>query len=152
MGHFLRMLCLFFRSDLTSQDPILKIRVLASLGFPCGENSGFMLEIQHRKTVNSCPGKGGGEGDTNSPGEKKAHKHKLSLDKRLVVPRLTGPKSLCVRLETQEIECSPSTRGCPDFQKVYVFKVYVPFSCPKFGARLILPDCFSAAPSRVKFP
>ena len=24
-------------------------------------------------------------------------------DKRLVVPRLTGPKSLCVRLETQEI-------------------------------------------------
>ena len=23
------------------------------------------------------------------------------------------------------------SQGCPDFQKVYVFKVYVPFSCPK---------------------
>ena len=42
---------------------------------------------------------------------KKAHKHKLFAlvtsrwpwDKRLVVPGLTGPKSLCVRLETQEI-------------------------------------------------
>ena len=32
MGHFLRILCLFSRSDLTAQDPILKIRVLASLG------------------------------------------------------------------------------------------------------------------------
>ena len=25
------------------------------------------------------------------------------------------------------------SQGCPDFQKVYVFKVYVPFSCPKKG-------------------
>ena len=29
-------------------------------------------------------------------------------DKRLVVPGLTGPKSLCVRLETQEIYIFPS--------------------------------------------
>ena len=29
-------------------------------------------------------------------------------DKRVVVPGLTGPKSLCVRLETQEIQTFPS--------------------------------------------
>ena len=29
-------------------------------------------------------------------------------DTRLVVPGLTGPKSLCVRLETQEIQTFPS--------------------------------------------
>ena len=27
------------------------------------------------------------------------------------------------------------SQGCPDFQKVYVFKVYVPFSCPTLGER-----------------
>ena len=57
-------------------------------------------------------------------------------DKQLVVPGLTGPKSLCVRLEnTGNINFSlwltgGLSQGCPDFQKVYVFKVYVPFSCP----------------------
>ena len=25
------------------------------------------------------------------------------------------------------------SQGCPDFQKVYVFKVYVPFSCPRIN-------------------
>ena len=58
-------------------------------------------------------------------------------DKRLVVPGLTGLKSLCVHLETQEIyNFSPlvNRRSCPRVvptrQKVYVFNVYVPFSCP----------------------
>ena len=44
------------------------------------------------------------------PGEEKAHTNFLlwltsrwPWDKRLVVPGLTGPKSLCVRLKTQEI-------------------------------------------------
>ena len=57
-------------------------------------------------------------------------------DKRLVVRGLTGPKSLCVRLEgIGNINFSlwltgGLSQGCPDFQKVYVFRVYVPFSCP----------------------
>ena len=48
-----------------------------------------------------------------SSGRKKAHKHKLfalvNVQMALVVvPGLTGPKSLCVRLETQGIQTFPS--------------------------------------------
>ena len=31
------------------------------------------------------------------------------------------------------------SQGCPDFQKVYVFEVYVPFSCPNFKKSLGMP-------------
>ena len=64
--------------------------------------------------------------------KRKAHKHKLfalvnvqtGLGKQLVVPGLTGPKSLCVRLgNTGNINfalCLTGglSQGCPDFQKV----------------------------------
>ena len=70
-------------------------------------------------------------------GRKKAHKHKLFVlvnvqrpwDKRLVVPGLTGPKSLCVRLETQEIYTFPSGQpaGCPR-----VVPTFKKFMCSKF--------------------
>ena len=83
----------------------------------------------------------------NYPGEKRHRNINLLLwltsrwpwDKRQVVPGLTGPKSLCVRLETQEnINFSlwltgGLSQGCPDFQKVYVFKVYVPFLALKLS-------------------
>ena len=32
------------------------------------------------------------------------------------------------------------SQGCPDFQKVYVFKVYVPFSCPEYDSTTGVPD------------
>ena len=79
-------------------------------------------------------------------GRKKAHKHKLfvalvnvqmALGQRAGCPRVNRAKKfMCVRLEnTGNIKFSlwltgGLSQGCPDFQKVYVFKVYVPFSCP----------------------
>ena len=65
---------------------------------------------------------------------------------RLVVPGLTGPKSLlCSPRNTGNINFSlwlagGLSQGCPDFQKLYVFKVYVPFSCPTHS----LPQTLSA--------
>ena len=60
-------------------------------------------------------------------------------NKRLVVPGLTGPKKfMCSPRNTGNTNFSlwltgGLSQGCPDFQKVYVFKVYVPFSCPTKG-------------------
>ena len=54
--------------------------------------------------------------------------------KRLVVPGLTGPKRfMCSPRNTGNINFSlwltgGLSQGCPDFHKVYVFKVYVPLS------------------------
>ena len=59
-------------------------------------------------------------------------------DKRLIVPGLTGAKKfMCSPQNTGNINFSlwltgGLSQGCPDFQKVYVFKVYVPFSCFRF--------------------
>ena len=83
-------------------------------------------------------------------------------DKPLVVPGLTGLKKfMCSPRNTGNIKFSlwltgGLSQGCPDFQKVYVFKVYVPFSCPRntiFGTqksgtkkepkpKLLSPDIF----------
>ena len=107
----------------------------------------FGPEVSRRVSDRVSPKMGVSEGVSHGvcPGEKRHININFLLrltsrrpwDKRLVVPGLTGPKSLCVRLETQEYKLFPMVNrrvvpawGCPDFQKVYVFKVYVPFSCP----------------------
>ena len=76
--------------------------------------------------------------------EKKAHKHKLfalvngqmALGQTAGCPRVDRAKKfMCSPRNTGNIDFSlwltgGLSQGCPDFQKVYVFKVYVPFSCP----------------------
>ena len=79
--------------------------------------------------------------------KKEAHKHKLFA---LVNVRMAlGQTAGCPRVNrAKKFMCSPRntgninfslwltgglSQGCPDFQKVYVFKVYVPFSCPISG-------------------
>ena len=81
-------------------------------------------------------------------GRKKAHKHKLFalVDVQMALGQTAG----CPRVNrAKKFMCSPRntgnanfslwltgglSQGCPNFQKVYVFKVYVPFSCPNiFG-------------------
>ena len=78
-------------------------------------------------------------------GRKKAHKHKLfalvnvqmALGQTAVCPRVNRAKKLmCSPRNTGNINFSlwltgGLSQGCPDFQKVYVFEVYVLFSCPK---------------------
>ena len=75
--------------------------------------------------------------------EKKAHKHKLFA--RVNVQMALGQTAGCPRVNrAKKFMCSPRntgninfslwltsglSQGCPDFQRVYVFKVYVPFSC-----------------------
>ena len=77
-------------------------------------------------------------------GRSKAHKHKLFalVNVQMVLGQTVG----CPRVNrAKKFMCSPRntgninfslwltgglSQGCPDFQKVYVFKVYVPFSCP----------------------
>ena len=83
-------------------------------------------------------------------GRKKAHKHKLFA--LVNVQMALGQTAGCPRVNrAKKFMCSPRntgnidfclwltgglSQGCPDFQKVYVFKVYVHFSCPKkFAAR-----------------
>ena len=77
--------------------------------------------------------------------EKKAHKHKLFA--LVTVQMALGQTAGCPGVNrAKKFMCSPRntgninfslwstgglSQGCPDFQKVYVFKVYVPFSCPK---------------------
>ena len=77
-------------------------------------------------------------------GRKKAHKHKLFA--LVNVQMALGQSAGCPRVNrAKKFMCSPRntgninfslwltgglSQGCPDFQKVYVFKVYVPFSCP----------------------
>ena len=75
------------------------------------------------------------------PAEKKAHKHKLFA--LVNVQMAVGQTAGCPRVNrAKKFMCSPRntgntnfslrltgglSQGCPDFQKVYVFKVYVPF-------------------------
>ena len=77
---------------------------------------------------------------------KKAHKHKLFA--LVNVQMALGQTAGCPRVNrAKKFMCSPQntgnidfclwltgglSQGCPDFQKVYVFKVYVPFPCPIF--------------------
>ena len=81
--------------------------------------------------------------------EEKAHKHKLFalVDAQMALGQTAG----CRRVnQARKFMCSPRntgntsvslwltgglSQGCPNFQKVYVFKVYVPFSCPKTKGR-----------------
>ena len=77
-------------------------------------------------------------------GRKKAHKHKLfalvsvqmALGQTAGCPRVNRAKKfMCSDRNTGNINFSlwltgGLSQGCPDFQKVYVFTVYVPFSCP----------------------
>ena len=78
-------------------------------------------------------------------GRKKAHKHKLfalvnvrmALGQTAGCPRVNRAKKfMCSSRNIGNINLSlwltgGLSQGCPDFQKVYVFKVYVPFSCPR---------------------
>ena len=82
------------------------------------------------------------------PGEKMAHKHKLfglvnvqmALGQTGGCPRVNRAKKfMCSPRNTGNINFSlwltgGLSQGCPNFQKVYVFKVYVPFSCPSRGS------------------
>ena len=77
-------------------------------------------------------------------GRKKAHKHKLvalvniqmALGQTAGCPRVNRAKKfMCSPRNTGNVSFSlwltgGLSQGCPNFQKVYVFKVYVPFSCP----------------------
>ena len=84
------------------------------------------------------------KGESDHFREKKAHKHKLFA---LVNDQMgLGQTAGCPRVhQAKKFMCSPRntgnknvplwstsglSQGCPDFQKVYVFSVYVPFSCP----------------------
>ena len=78
-------------------------------------------------------------------------------DKRPGRPRVNRAKKfMCSTRNTGNISFSlwltgGLSQGCPDFQKVYVFKVYVRFSCLKIGRRKFFPlkDNF---PLRIAFP
>ena len=84
--------------------------------------------------------------------EEKAHKHKLfalvnvqmALGQTAGCPRVNRAKKfMCSPRNTGNIDFSlwltgGLSQGCPDFQKVYVFNVYVPFSCPSIGVEGIL--------------
>ena len=90
-----------------------------------------------------------GEVKRRKSGRKKAHKHKLfalvniemALGQTAGCPRVNRAKKfMCSPRNTGNINFSlwltgELSQGCPGFQKVYVFKVYVPFSCPRKGAR-----------------
>ena len=78
-------------------------------------------------------------------GRKKAHKHKLFalVNVQMALGQTAGcpgvnraKKFMCSPRNTGNINFSlwltgGLSQGCPGFQKVYVFKVYVPFSCPR---------------------
>ena len=73
-------------------------------------------------------------------GRKRAHKHKLFalVGQTAGCPRVNWPKKfMCSPRNTGNINVSfwltgGLSQGCLDFQKVYVLKAYVPFSCPIF--------------------
>ena len=83
-------------------------------------------------------------------GRKKAHKHKLfalvnvqmALGQTAGCPKVNRAKKfMCSPRNTGNINFSlwltgGLSQGCPDFQKVYVFKVSVPFSCPNINMYL----------------
>ena len=89
-------------------------------------------------------------------GRKKAHKHKLFA--LVNVQMALGQTAGCPRVHrANKFMCSPRntgninfslwltgglSQGCPDFQRVYVFKVYVHLSCPitRNSARKIHPN------------
>ena len=91
--------------------------------------------------------------DTLVPGEKKAHKHKLFAlaNVQMALGQTTG----CPRVNrAKKFMCSPQntgnksfslwltgglSQGCPEIQKVDVFKVYGPFSCPISGPNHTMP-------------
>ena len=99
--------------------------------YPWSPNCGSRLPIKQR--FNS--------------GRKKAHKHKLfalvnfemALGQTAGCPRVNRAKKLmCSPRNTGNTNFSlwltgELSQGCPDFQKVYVFEVYVPFSRPING-------------------
>ena len=80
-------------------------------------------------------------------GRKTAHKHKLCalVNVQMALGQTAGcsrvsraKKFMCSLRNTGNIKCSlwltgGLSQGCPDFQKVYVFKVYLPFSCPRLS-------------------
>ena len=81
--------------------------------------------------------------------EKKAYKHKLFA--LVNVQMALGQTAGCPRVNrAKKFMCSPRntgninfslwftgrwSKGCPDPQKAYVFKVYVPFSCPRWKSQ-----------------
>ena len=100
---------------------------------------------------------------------KKTHKHKLFA---LVNVRMAlGQTAGCPRVNrAKKFMCSPRNTGninfslwltgglsedCPDFQKVDVSKVYVPFSCLKLGELSLRGQIFPLRenfPSKIAFP
>ena len=102
--------------------------------------------------IGKLPEKSGKSQKRQKSGRKKAHKHKLFA--LVNVQMALGQTAGCPRVKrAKKFMCSPRntgnrknslwltgglSQGCPDFQKVYVFKVYVPFSCPKKGRTI--PD------------
>ena len=64
-----------------------------------------------------------------------------------VCPRVNRAKKfMCSPRNTGNINFSlwltgGLSQGCADFQKVYVFKVYVPFSCPRFVCHILGSAC-----------
>ena len=97
-------------------------------------------------------GKKVGHSEAPKSGRKKANKHKLfalvnvqmALGQTAGCPRVNrAQKFMCSHQNTGNINFSLEisltgglSQGCPDFQKVYVFKVYVPFfSCPTKRSR-----------------
>ena len=84
-----------------------------------------------------------GEAKRYFSGRKKAHEHKLfalvnvqmALGQAAGCPRVNRAKKFMCSRNTGNINFSlwltgALSQGCPGFQKVCVFKVYVPFSCP----------------------
>ena len=95
---------------------------------------------------------------SNVSGRKKAHnKHRLfalvnvqmALGQTAGCPRVNRAKKfMCSPRNTGNINFSlwltgGLSQGCPDFQKVYVFKVYLPFSCP--NVTLISPGILNVS-------
>ena len=63
--------------------------------------------------------------------------------------RLRGWRSLLLLDWRRWSAAGGLSQGCPDFQKVYVFKVLVPFSCPiyVYGTSPLPCKCIQAPPS-----
>ena len=97
----------------------------------------FIGKIRHREGPKVYP-------LTHKSGRKKAHKHKLfalvnvqmALGQTAGCPRVNRAKKfMCSPRNTGNINFSlwltgGLSQGCPVFQTVYVFKVYVPFFLP----------------------
>ena len=89
------------------------------------------------------------------PGEKRAHKHKLfalvnvqmALGQTAGCPKVNRAKKfMCSLRNAGNINFSlwligRQSQACPDFRKVYVFRVYVPFSCPNLSPNTDAESC-----------